>query len=681
MSIKLFVWIWVCCLWAIGSNLALAQQKIDTARTLNEVVISNYGIHNNLRTTGAETFLDDDQLKNQAQVSLVGIANTVSGVRMEERSPGSYRLSIRGSLLRSPFGIRNVKIYIDDFPLTDAGGNTYLNLIDPAAIASLEIYKGPQASNFGANTGGAVLINTSSFQSNQKEIGLTAGSYGYLYQTAKFVQSFGNYHVSINEGYQESDGYRENSALKRKYLQTTHIWNYAQKGVLKLFLFYSNLHYQTPGGLTETQMEVNLRAARPTTSSIPGAIQQQAGIYNETIYVGLSNNYWLNKHFQIAAAIFGNATDYKNPFITNYEKRKEHTIGLRSYINYEHHDRNDARLDLYLGVESMSTKSDISNFVNVGGNPTTAQSNDLLNARQTFGFFKAAIDFNRKLLLEVGTSLNFFGYSYESIFPIVTSKINRHFNLQLMPKFSASYLITDEISLRTAISKGFSPPTIAEVRASDQIINNELQAELGWNFETSIRYKKLNNRLMIDGALFNFDLTQTIVRRLTATDLEYFVNAGSTKQLGLELEAKYQLLAPKKTRFINEINLASSFTYSHFSFASNHNAMTGVPARTLVNSLEMNFEKGFYIFAQHNYTSSIPLNDANSVFSKSYHLMDLKTGIRNFPIGKVVANLFFGINNLLNVKYSLGNDLNAANGRYYNPAPDRNYYVGIKLGI
>ena len=42
---------------------------------------------------------------------------------MEERSPGSYRLSIRGSLLRSPFGVRNVKLYLDDFIFTDAGGN------------------------------------------------------------------------------------------------------------------------------------------------------------------------------------------------------------------------------------------------------------------------------------------------------------------------------------------------------------------------------------------------------------------------------------------------------------------------------------------------------------------------------------------------------------------------------
>ncbi|MEJ0103149.1 MAG: hypothetical protein WDO19_11585 [Bacteroidota bacterium] len=38
--------------------------------------------------------------------------NNTPGVRMEERSPGSYRLNLRGSTLRSPFGVRNVKVYL-----------------------------------------------------------------------------------------------------------------------------------------------------------------------------------------------------------------------------------------------------------------------------------------------------------------------------------------------------------------------------------------------------------------------------------------------------------------------------------------------------------------------------------------------------------------------------------------
>jgi iron complex outermembrane receptor protein len=42
---------------------------------------------------------------------------------------------------------------------------------------------------------------------------------------------------------------------------------------------------------------------------------------------------------------------------------------------------------------------------------------------------------------------------------------------------------------------------------------------------------------------------------------------------------------------------------------------------------------------------------------------------------------FGGVDNLLDRKYSLGNDLNAAAGRYYNTATGRNFYLGIKAAL
>jgi iron complex outermembrane receptor protein len=42
-------------------------------------------------------------------------------------------------------------------------------------------------------------------------------------------------------------------------------------------------------------------------------------------------------------------------------------------------------------------------------------------------------------------------------------------------------------------------------------------------------------------------------------------------------------------------------------------------------------------------------------------------------------NIYTGVENILNETYSLGNDINAAAGRYYNAAAKRNYYVGLSL--
>jgi iron complex outermembrane recepter protein len=63
-------------------------------------------------------------LERYGNASVLPAVNTVPGVKMDERSPGSYRLSIRGNLLRSPFGVRNVKVYWNGIPFTDANGTT-----------------------------------------------------------------------------------------------------------------------------------------------------------------------------------------------------------------------------------------------------------------------------------------------------------------------------------------------------------------------------------------------------------------------------------------------------------------------------------------------------------------------------------------------------------------------------
>jgi iron complex outermembrane recepter protein len=41
--------------------------------------------------------------------------------------------------------------------------------------------------------------------------------------------------------------------------------------------------------------------------------------------------------------------------------------------------------------------------------------------------------------------------------------------------------------------------------------------------------------------------------------------------------------------------------------------------------------------------------------------------------------LYAGADNLLDEKYSLGNDINAAGNRFFNAAPTINYYLGVKV--
>ena len=89
--------------------------------TLQEVQIQAFNYHKNWKEIPAAVEkITVKQVEYVGTANLLPAINTIPGVRMEERSPGSYRLSIRGSLLRSPFGVRNIKIYLNGLPNPEA---------------------------------------------------------------------------------------------------------------------------------------------------------------------------------------------------------------------------------------------------------------------------------------------------------------------------------------------------------------------------------------------------------------------------------------------------------------------------------------------------------------------------------------------------------------------------------
>jgi len=669
----------------------IAQTKQDTTKKLNEVVIRPYfSAQPLLRSTGSIGLIDQAVLDKQPSGSFVSAMNTISGVRMEERSPGSYRLSIRGSLLRSPFGVRNVKIYFEDFPLTDAGGNTYFNALDVSAAQSLQVLKGPHGNIFGANSGGVILIQAQGSIPDSTAVGLRleGGSYGTFGEKLTLNQQFNKYSLNITQAYQRSDGYRDHSGMDRKYVQTLHRWDYAKNAVIKALVFYSDLHYNTPGGINLEQYLQNPKLSRPAGGGLKSAIEQNAGIYSKTLYGGISHDWQINEKFKHVIAIFSTYTDFKNPFITNYEKRKEFTLGLRSYIEYQQKNT-DLSWKADLGVESMQTNTDFNNYANNSGIQGMLTVSDKLKAGSNFAFAHFSADLFNKWLFELSASANLYEVGYESIFPTAIAKKTNSFDIQLMPRAALSYLVDPSLSLRASVSKGYSPPTLSEVRASDNVINVDLQPEYGWNYETGMKYQTLNKRLFIDLTGFYYNLKNAIVRRLNDNNSDYFINAGGTKQWGLETTLDFWVIPANRSHLIRGLQFRNAYTLSRFKFDKyldktadySGNNLTGVPKNVLVSNIDIQFPKDFYVFMQHNFTSRIPLNDANTVYAKKYHILQAKIGWRNLRIGHTPVEVFAGADNLLNENYSLGNDLNAMGGRYFNAAAKRSFYGGLAVRL
>ena len=90
---------------------ALGQTDTTKEVNLDEVVVRAFEQNRSGDANAAVRIIENNNADRASKLSLWHGFNSVAGVRMEERSPGSYRINIRGSSLRSPFGVRNVKVY------------------------------------------------------------------------------------------------------------------------------------------------------------------------------------------------------------------------------------------------------------------------------------------------------------------------------------------------------------------------------------------------------------------------------------------------------------------------------------------------------------------------------------------------------------------------------------------
>ncbi|GAB3228459.1 TonB-dependent receptor [Algoriphagus aestuariicola] len=615
------------------------------------------------------------------EISPVNAFNQKAGVRIEERAPASYRVSIRGSSLRSPFGVRNVKVYWNEVPFTAPDGTTALNLLDLANIRSSEVVKGPSGSIYGAGNGGAIsLFSQPNISGNRVSADFLAGDFGLSKYRLSLSQQVGDGGIEASFVSQKSDGYREHSAVDRQVFQLGGFFPVSDKQEIRTQLLVSDLDYQIPGALNADQL-----AADPTQAR-PGSVAQNSSISQQALLLSLGHLYRFSEKASNNTTVYLNTNDFENPFILDYKKELGFGYGLRTKFIY------DGKLAgksfrLVAGGEYQNSLTNAQNFGNREGVADTVRFADKLRAYQGFLFQQAEWNLTEELLFTLGLSENFSGYEIDRQIDAsggATGLQKRTFDPEIVPRVALNYRLNSFSSVYGSVSGGFSPPTIDEVRTNEGSVNLDLEAEKGTNFELGYRLGK--EKINLELIAYYLKLDQTITTYTNENGVVLFRNAGSTDQKGIEASVDYALLR-NGLGFFKDLLLGTAYTGQFFTFNDyqkqdndfSGNDLTGVPPNNLVSRLDIRSRPGIYLNLTHQFTDEIPLNDANTVYQDAYNLVNLRFGwVKN--LGQWDLELFAGVDNLLDESYSLGNDLNAFGGRYYQPAPTRNWYGGVKLG-
>lgn len=654
------------------------SQESDTVKTLEAVVIKAYQYDKPLKDVPAAIAkLRISDLERFSNSSFLPAFNIQPGVRMEERSPGSYRLSIRGSSLRSPFGVRNVKIYWNGLPLTDAGGNTYLQSLDFASVNDVEIVKGPGSSLYGAGTGGVALLQSSS-QPEKIKLEMMGGSYGYNRLAGTVNLGDQRKKISIAVSNQASDGYRVQSAMKRPFAQFNSSLAIGKKSTLSINGFYSDLYYETPGGLTLAQFQNDPRQARPAGGPFKSAEEQNARVINKTGFFGASLEHDWNENLSTRILISEGITDFRNSSIRNYEHRNESTFSFRGTLNYRF-----TKGKFSIGAESQDGNFAVKLYQNNSGSPGNITSSVKSPTRITVGFSQLDLNLPLDFFLTIGLSGNQYKIEFDS-----ASKSLKQSKLVLSPRIALLKKLNESISAYGSISNGYSPPTFAEVFPSTAVYNQNLKAENGTTYEIGVRGNLGSFRFNLVG--YSFVLNSAIVQRRDASGADYFVNAGKAVEKGLETLVSYQI--QNSTGVFHNFNVWLSYSLNDYKFkdyiqeingiANDYSGkmVTGVSPNVASMGFDFHPIKQLYANITLNYVDHIPLLDDNSFFATDYFLAGMRAGY-NLNFWKTNWNLFAGVDNAFNKTYSLGNDINAAGNRFYNVAPGRNFYFGLNIKL
>lgn len=646
---------------------------------LREIIVQAYEQNRQIQELpGSIQRLSSEEIGRFDQSSLLASVNVMPGVRIEERSPGSYRVAIRGSSMRSPFGVRNVKIYWNGIPLTEPGGDTQLNFLDLVNIDQLEVIKGPASSLYGAGTGGVMLMETK-LNEQKAEAGYMAGSFGLQRAHARVSVGKEANKYSLRVARQQTDGYREQSALKRTVAQISSQHQLNQRQELSTNLLYTKLFYEIPGSLNPEQYAENPQQARP------GMAERNSSINYDVLISSISHKYQ-HQNLYNQTTLYSYLHYFDHPFITDYKKESTLAGGGRTVFQYAM-DWGAVDATLSAGGEYQLQQRLALNFGNVAGQADTLNFSDEILSTQYLAFSQADIELPRNWLVTAGLSYNRLRYQLHRLYEAgvnATGRVQTRFSPDLAARLGAAKVFSPALSLHGSISQGFSPPSLREFRTNEGSINTDLQPERGNNYELGIRGKLLNRRLFYDLVFFHFRLEQTIVNYQDPSGVVLFRNAGATRQNGLELWANY-LLFEHNNGFLRQLRFRQSYTYHHFQYRGytqlgqdyDGNRLPGVAPHTFASSLSLLASPGLELKADWLYTDDIPLNDANTVMADAFHLLRARLSY-TFPVGSFQTEVFSGADNLLNVVYSLGNDTNPEWGnRYFQPAAPRSFYAGL----
>ena len=595
----------------------------------------------------------------------------------QNNSAQDLRISIRGFGARSAFGIRGIKMIVDEVPITTPDGQGQVDNILVSGIRNMEVLRGPSSAFYGNASGGVIQIN--SFEDTEKDhhsVRLGAGSFNNYYLSLDHQKSFADTKLNLKASLSAKEGYRQHSSSSNALLNGKISRRIGKHQIDYLISYLNSPKGEDPGGVNIESVEMDRRAARDRNISF------DAGEKITQFSNAFKYNFSISKDLDFKTISYFSNRDFtgKLPFENGGGVELNRNYGgIISNIDYRF-SQNGWDHNLIIGLELAHQNDHRIRYVNDDGvfGEETLNQNEVFSNLAIFATFQSRFD---KFLFQAGLRRDENRISAKDHFMVDGDDSGSLRLPNLSPSFSWSYNIKADHFLYASASYGFETPTLSELTSNPNNtggLNQDLKAQQAFNYDFG--YKAvLRKRIELGISFFAVNSKSELIPYEIASfpGRTFYRNAGRTNRQGIELE---MLWKPNANFQLRTAYSAGSFVFTDFIVDGNDfsgNKLQGIPEHNLF--LNLSYSQNKLGFAWTNrYISSIFLTTDNRVKDNPYLVGALQATYR-VKLAKLVFMPNFGIDNLYNVKYNDNIRTNAFGGRYYEPAPGINFYFGLKF--
>ena len=323
-----------------------------------------------------------------------------------------------------------------------------------------------------------------------------------------------------------------------------------------------------------------------------------------------------------------------------------------------------------IGIESSSQQDQRDRFLNLKG-IQGEQSFSQLESFRSLGIYILDEVQWKKLLLRTSLRYDDLSLGADSVFEDQKYQV-------LNPSIGLSYEIDIKQRLFVNFSSSFETPTLSELSSNPsgkEGLNLELNPSRALNYE--IGWKGLWAKMRIEANLFFIESSNEILPyELEAfPGRSFYRNTGATERFGFEFSGIYKTKAWE---------VQASITQARYEFSKSEslegNAIPGIPNSQFFLQVGYLSPTDWKFQLTGENIGRFYADNKNSVQIDAYQKVRLQGG-KTISFGGVEANLFAGINNLFNVRYFDNIRLNAFGKRYFEPAPGRNIFFGVSVGL